>query len=148
MSIPKPQRSNEELEDKVLQKIFDVSLTKPSEPDSRIVYLEKTAAEILSEGKEMRLSIALMESILIDRLMGDFGSVESPFQYLVSCYRRAHDESKNIAYVKDKNLRSYLESVIRQAKKLAVSYCRIYLGNPESFPSPGIGSQINQFCCG
>lgn len=108
MSIPKPQRSNEELEDKVLQKIFDVSLTKPSEPDSRIVYLEKTAAEILSEGKEMRLSIALMESILIDRLMGDFGSVESPFQYLVSCYRRAHDESKNIAYVKDKNLRSYL----------------------------------------
>ncbi|PRQ32515.1 putative aminoacyltransferase, E1 ubiquitin-activating enzyme [Rosa chinensis] len=137
MAIPKPQMSKEELEDIILQKIFLVSLTEPSEPDSRIVYLEMTAAEILSVGMEMRLSIDLMESILIDRFMGNFGSVEPPFQYLVGCYKRADDECKKITSVKNKDLRSYMESIIRQAKKLSVSYGRIHLGNPEAFPSPG-----------
>ncbi|XP_034207714.1 probable ubiquitin conjugation factor E4 isoform X2 [Prunus dulcis] len=136
MATPKPQRSREELEDIVLRKIFLVSLTDSSESDSRIVYLEMTAAEILSEGKELRLTRDLMESILIDRLSGDFASAEPPFQYLIGCYKRAYDEGKKIAAMKDKNLRSELESVVRQAKKLSVSYCRIHLGNPDSFSNP------------
>ncbi|KAL6287789.1 hypothetical protein ACE6H2_012179 [Prunus campanulata] len=136
MATPKPQRSQEELEDIVLRKIFLVSLTDSSESDSRIVYLEMTAAEILSEGKEMRLTRDLMESILVDRLSGDFASAEPPFQYLIGCYKRAYDEGKKIAAMKDKNLRSELESVVRQAKKLSVSYCRIHLGNPDSFSNP------------
>ncbi|CAL2250120.1 unnamed protein product [Prunus armeniaca] len=136
MATPKPQRSPEELEDIVLRKIFLVSLTDSSESDSRIVYLEMTAAEILSEGKELRLTRDLMESILIDRLSGDFASAEPPFQYLIGCYKRAYDEGKKIAAMKDKNLRSELESVVRQAKKLSVSYCRIHLGNPDSFSNP------------
>ncbi|KAH0973608.1 hypothetical protein GBA52_025764 [Prunus armeniaca] len=77
-----------------------------------------------------------MESILIDRLSGDFASAEPPFQYLIGCYKRAYDEGKKIAAMKDKNLRSELESVVRQAKKLSVSYCRIHLGNPDSFSNP------------
>jgi ubiquitin conjugation factor E4 B len=138
MATPKPQRSKEELEDIILRRVFLVTLTEPTEPNSRIVYLEMTAAEILSEGKEMRLTRDLMESILIDRLMGNFASaVEPPFQYLVGCYRRAYDEGKKITAMKDKNLRADMESVIRQAKKLSVSYCRIHLGNPESFPIAG-----------
>ncbi|KAK9924987.1 hypothetical protein M0R45_033328 [Rubus argutus] len=138
MATTKPQRSKEELEDIILRRVFLVTLTEPTEPNSRIVYLEMTAAEILSEGKEMRLTRDLMESILIDRLMGNFASaVEPPFQYLVGCYRRAYDEGKKITAMKDKNLRADMESVIRQAKKLSVSYCRIHLGNPESFPIAG-----------
>ena len=35
--------------------------------------------------------------------------------------------------MKDPNLRSQLDSVIMQAKKLCVSYCRIHLGNLELF---------------
>ncbi|KAM5581292.1 putative ubiquitin conjugation factor E4 [Rosa sericea] len=138
MSTPKPQRSKEELEDIILRKIFQVSLTEPAEPNSRVVYLEMTAAEILSEGKPMRLTRDLMESILIDRLMGSFAAaVEPPFQYLVGCYRRAYDEGRKITVMKDKNLRADMESVIKQAKKLSVSYCRIHLGNPEAFPGSG-----------
>ncbi|CAN6708533.1 unnamed protein product [Malus baccata var. baccata] len=140
MATPKPQRSREELEDIVLRKIFLVSLTGSSDSDSRIVYLEMTAAEILSEGKELRLTRDLMESVLIDRLSGSFPAVEPPFQYLIGCYKRAYDEGKKIASMKDKNLKSELESVVRQAKKLSVSYCRIHLGNPESFPNPNFDS--------
>lgn len=137
MATPKPQRSKEELEDIILRKIFLVSLTEPTEHDSQMAYLEMTAAVILSEGKEMRLTLDLMHSILFDRLIGNDASVEPPFQYLVGCYKRAYDEGKNITCTKDKNLRSDMESVIREAKRLSVSYCRIQLGNPESFPSPG-----------
>ncbi|CAK9186044.1 unnamed protein product [Ilex paraguariensis] len=105
------------------------------ENDGRIVYLEMTAAEILSEGMELRLSRDLMERILIDRLSGDFPSAEPPFQYLVNCYRRAYDEGKKIASMKDTNVKSAMEVVVKQAQKLSVSYCRIHLGNPDMFPN-------------
>ncbi|XP_041002571.1 probable ubiquitin conjugation factor E4 [Juglans microcarpa x Juglans regia] len=139
MAAPKPQkRSLEEIEDIILRKVFLVSLTDTAESssDSRIVYLEMTAAEVLSEGKELRLSRDLMERVLIDRLSGNFSSAEPPFQYLVGCYRRAFDEGKKIASMKDKDVKSEMESVVKQAKKLSVSYCRIHLGNPELFPNP------------
>lgn len=130
----KPQRSPEEIEDIILRKIFLVSLTDSESSDPRIVYLELTAAEILSESKELRLSGDLMERILVDRLSAS-ATAEPPFQYLVGCYRRAYDESKKISSMKDPNLRSQLDSVVKQAKKLCVSYCRIHLGNPELFPN-------------
>ncbi|XP_014512777.1 probable ubiquitin conjugation factor E4 [Vigna radiata var. radiata] len=143
MAATKPQRTPQEVEDIIIRKIFLVSITeieKTSATDSRIVYLELTAAEILSEGKELRLSRDSMERVLIDRLSGDFSSTtgeasETPFQYLIGCYHRAHEEGKKIANMKDKSLRSEMEAVVRQAKKLCVNYCRIHLANPELFPS-------------
>ncbi|KAG5535158.1 hypothetical protein RHGRI_023066 [Rhododendron griersonianum] len=135
MASQKPQRSPAEIEDIILKRIFLVTLIDSMESDSRIVYLEMTAAEILSEGRELRLSRDLMERVLIDRLSGNFTSAEPPFNYLVGCYRRAYDEGKKIANMKDKAVRSEMESIIRQAKKLAVNYCRIHLGNNDMFPN-------------
>lgn len=134
MATKKPQRSPAEVEDIILRKIFLVSLVDSMELDSRVVYLELTAAEVLSEGKELLLCRDLMERVLIDRLSNDFPNAESPFTYLVGCYRRAYEEGKKIMSMKDKDLRSEMESVCNQAKKLAVSYCRIHLGNPDMFP--------------
>ncbi|XP_049382034.1 probable ubiquitin conjugation factor E4 [Solanum stenotomum] len=135
MATSKSQRTPAEIEDIILRKILLVSLVDSMENDTRVVYLEMTAAEILSEGKELRLSRDLMERVLIDRLSGNFVSAEPPFQYLVNCYRRAHEEGKKIASMKDKNVRSEMELVVKQVKRLAVSYCRIHLGNPDMFPN-------------
>ena len=141
MAAAKPQRTPQEVEDIIIRKIFLVSITDSAanNTDSRIVYLELTAAEILSEGKDLLLSRDLMERVLIDRLSGDFSAAgaggESPFQYLLGCNHRAHEEAKKIANMKDKTLRSEMESVVKQAKKLCVSYCRIHLANPELFPN-------------
>ncbi|KAF3539372.1 hypothetical protein F2Q69_00018843 [Brassica cretica] len=139
MSTSKPQRSPAEIEDIILRKIFYVTLTDSTTaaaaPDPRVVYLEMTAAEILSEGRDLLLSRDLMERVLIDRLSGTFPAAEQPFPYLVGCYRRAHDESRKIQSMKDKNLRSEMEIVTREAKRLAVSYCRIHLANPDMFGS-------------
>ncbi|KAF2299389.1 hypothetical protein GH714_031802 [Hevea brasiliensis] len=133
-SSKKPQRSLEEIEDIILRKIMLVSLTDSIVADSRIVYLEMTAAEILSEGKDLKVNRDLVERVLIDRLSGQFPGAEPPFQYLLGCYRRATEEEKKIANMKDKNIKLELESSIKQAKKLFVSYCRIHLGNPDMFP--------------
>lgn len=130
----KQQRTPEEIEDIILRKIFLVSLIDSMESDGRVVYLEMTAAEILSEGKDLRLSRDLMERILIDRLMGNFVAAEPPFLYLINCYRRACEEGRKITSMKDKNVRLEMDSVVKQAKKLSVSYCRIHLGNPGMFP--------------
>ncbi|KAL3525884.1 hypothetical protein ACH5RR_014256 [Cinchona calisaya] len=132
MATAKPA---EEIEDIILRKIFLVSLIDSMESDSRVVYLEMTAAEILREGKDLRLSWNLMERILIDRLSGNFVAGEPPFQYLVNCYRRASEEGRKITSVEDKNIRFEMELVVKQAKKLAVSYCRIHLGIPGLFPN-------------
>ncbi|XP_016453506.2 putative ubiquitin conjugation factor E4 [Nicotiana tabacum] len=135
MATTKPQRTPVEIEDIILRKILLVTLVDSMENDTRVVYLEMTAAEILSEGKELRLSRDLMERVLIDRLSGNFVSAEPPFQYLINCFRRAHEEGKKIVSMKDKNVRSEMELVVKQVKKLAVSYCRIHLGNPDMFPN-------------
>lgn len=135
MASSKPQRSPAEIEDIIIRKIFLVSLLDSMESDSRVVYLEMTAAEILSEGKDLKLSRDLMERVLIDRLSGNFVAAEPPFSYLLGCYRRAYDEGKKVLSMKDKNLCADMVVVIKQARKLAVSYCRIHLGNPDMFPN-------------
>ncbi|GMI99261.1 Mutant, snc1 -enhancing 3, r Ubiquitin Fusion Degradation Protein2 [Hibiscus trionum] len=139
MATPKPQRTPEEIEDIILRKIFLVTLKEnPSSSDPRVVYLEMAAAEILSEGKSLLLSRDLMERVLIDRLSGEFPNSEPPFNYLIGCYKRAHEEIKKISNMKDRTLRSEMESAAKQAKKLAVSYARIHLGNPDLFSNGGL----------
>lgn len=106
----KPLRSPEEIEDIILSKIFLVTQIDSMGNDTRAVYLEMTAAEILSEGGELRFSRDVMERVLVDR--------------------RAY-EGKKIANMKDKSVRAQMELVVNQAK-----YCRIHLGNPICSPIP------------
>ncbi|XP_058081024.1 probable ubiquitin conjugation factor E4 isoform X4 [Magnolia sinica] len=135
MLAQKPQKTPAEIEDIILRKIFLISLTGSASSDPKVVYLELTAAEILSEGRPLLLCRDLLERVLIDRLSQNFPGADPPFHYLVGCYRRAYEEGKKVGSMKDKGLRSEMESVIRQAKKLAVSYCRIHLGIPDTFAS-------------
>ncbi|XP_077211467.1 putative ubiquitin conjugation factor E4 [Tasmannia lanceolata] len=135
MATKKPQKTPSEFEDIILRKIFLISLTDSAQNDSKIVYLEMTAAEILSEDRPLVLNRDLMERILIDRLSIQSVGIEPPFLYLIGCYRRAYEEGRKVGSIKDQNLRSEMELVIKQAKKLSVSYCRIHLGNPDMFGS-------------
>lgn len=137
MATQRPVKSKAEREDAILRKIFLVTLIDSMDKDPRSVYLEMTAAELLSEDKPFMISADLLERVIVDRLSGEFPGVEPPFNYLLGCYQRACDEAKKISSIKDPNLRSELENVVRQAKKLAVSYCRIHLGNPGMFPDNG-----------
>ncbi|XP_042379831.1 probable ubiquitin conjugation factor E4 isoform X2 [Zingiber officinale] len=128
-------RSIQEIVDIILRKIFLVVLQQPSKNDPNIVFLALTAAKILSEGKALFLSCTMMDRVLIDRLSGDFPSTEPPFRYLVGCYRRACDELKRVVLMKNASFRSEIESEIKQARKLVISYCRLHTRN--MFKTPG-----------
>ncbi|KAI3907452.1 hypothetical protein MKX01_036369 [Papaver californicum] len=98
------------------------------------MYLERMEAENLREGKSLQLNRDLMEAVVVERLAGEFNG-ESVFQYFVGCYVRAFEEGKKIiTNMKDVDVQSSLvNGVIKQAKKLVASYCRIYLCNPDKF---------------
>ncbi|KAG6479484.1 hypothetical protein ZIOFF_062950 [Zingiber officinale] len=133
----KTQRSLQDIIDIILRKIFLVVLQQPSKNDPNIVFLALTAAKILSEGRTLVLSCTMMDRVLIDRLSGDFPSAEPPFRYLVGCYRRACDELKRVVLVKNASFRSEIVFTIKQARKLVISYCRLYVGNPNMFKTSG-----------
>ncbi|OAY80595.1 putative ubiquitin conjugation factor E4 [Ananas comosus] len=146
MASSKPQRSPAEVEDIILRKILLVALVDPSASggggagDPRVVYLEQTAAEILSEGKPLLLSRDCTERVLLDRLSygggdGPAAVERRPFFYLIGCFRRAQDEAKKVAAMKDPAVRAEIEAAIKHARKLVVSYCRIHVGHPDMFPS-------------
>ncbi|KAG6516824.1 hypothetical protein ZIOFF_027304 [Zingiber officinale] len=134
-SMAANMRSIQEIVDIILRKIFLVVLQQPSKNDPNIVFLALTAAKILSEGKALFLSCTMMDRVLIDRLSGDFPSTEPPFRYLVGCYRRACDELKRVVLMKNASFRSEIESEIKQARKLVISYCRLHTRN--MFKTPG-----------
>uniref|UniRef100_A0A0D6R1N6 RING-type E3 ubiquitin transferase n=1 Tax=Araucaria cunninghamii TaxID=56994 RepID=A0A0D6R1N6_ARACU len=137
MAQAKPAKSPEEVEDIILRRIFQVTLGPGKDQANPPVYLEQTAAEVLSEGKPLLLSMKLMERVLIDRL--SFTSPEAPFKYLMQCYGRAQEELRKIPNMKDKSLIGRMEEVVKQAKQFAISYSRIVLGNPEMFLQPAAG---------
>lgn len=91
------------------------------------------------------LSRDIMERVLIDRLSGTFLGADPPFSYLVSFYRRACDEVKKIASMKDPSVRAQIEAAVKQAKKLAIDYSRIHLGNPDMFAGDVIASRDVRF---
>lgn len=134
MAQSKPSRSSAEVEDIILRRIFHVTLGAGRNQVPSVVYLEQTAAELLSEGGPLLLSMDIMERVLIDRL--SIPGLEPPFQYLVQCYRRAQEELRRLPSMKDKALISKMEEIVKHARQLSVSYSRIVLGNPDMFPQP------------
>ncbi|KAJ0973828.1 hypothetical protein J5N97_015793 [Dioscorea zingiberensis] len=114
MATGKPQRSPAEIEDIILRKIFLISLADPSPADPAVVYLEQTAAELLSEDRPLHLlrdSMGASSSIAFP-----FRSRPSPFTYLVASFRRATDESRKISSMKDASVKSQIDAAIKDAK--------------------------------
>ncbi|XP_057872482.2 probable ubiquitin conjugation factor E4 [Cryptomeria japonica] len=136
MAQAKPNRSPAEVEDIILRRIFQVTLESGRDHVPSPVYLEQTAAEVLSEGRPLLLSMDIMERILIDRL--SIPNLEPPLKYLVQCYRRAQEEIRKIPSMRDKSLSVKMEEMAKQARQLAVSYSRIVLGNPDMFPQSAL----------
>lgn len=134
MAQSKPSRSSAEVEDIILRRIFHVTLGTGSNQVPPVVYLEQTAAELLSEGRPILLSMDIMERVLIDRL--SIPGLEPPFQYLVQCYGRSQEELRRLPSMKDKPLIPKMEEIVKLARQLSLSYSRIVLGNPDMFPQP------------
>ncbi|CAM0879382.1 unnamed protein product [Alopecurus aequalis] len=132
------QRSPDEVEDIILRKILLVSLTPPASPNPAVAYLELTAAELLSESRPLLALRDNAERVLVDRLSLSDPPANSPppFAFLAAAFRRAADEARKISTIRDAGLRSRLSASIAHIRGLILSYARIVVGNPDTFPSP------------
>nr|ABA99533.1 hypothetical protein LOC_Os12g36710 [Oryza sativa Japonica Group] len=76
--------------------------------------------------------------LLIDRLsLSDQPAGNpSPFAYLASSFRHAADKACKISTIRDAALRAHLAASIAHLRGLILSYARIVVGNPDTFPSP------------
>ncbi|KAI3993354.1 hypothetical protein MKX01_010097 [Papaver californicum] len=107
-------------EDRITRKIFEVTLSNSTENDipsstTNEVFLEKTAAKLVSQNKSLNLCEDLMET-------------------LIGCYRRVVEQEKQINILMNKELEHDMSSIVKRAKSLAVSYClMIYLLNSLRF---------------
>ncbi|KAG6550550.1 hypothetical protein Mapa_007919 [Marchantia paleacea] len=138
-------RRKEEVEDFVLKKVLQVTLT-PGPNDgpgsgSGMVYLEQLAAELLSEDKELALSKDLLERVLMDRLSVYREGTEPPFLYLIGCYRRALEEGRKVQNMKDKKILAEIQDTLSQVKELCVSYAGNICLYPDMFPQPVIAAE-------
>jgi ubiquitin conjugation factor E4 B len=123
----------EDKTDKILKKVLQVTLIQQQ---ADLVYLELLAAELLSEGKNLVLTKDSLERVLMDRLSASTGTSETPFVYLVGCYRRALEESRKIQSMKDKQILAEIQSTLNQVKELCVSYAGNTCLYPDMFPQP------------
>ncbi|KAK3146922.1 hypothetical protein QOZ80_3BG0275040 [Eleusine coracana subsp. coracana] len=137
-SPARPQRTPDEVEDIILRKILLVALTPPANPSPAVAYLELTAAELLSESRPLLALLETAERLLIDRLSlpdPPAGS-PTPFAFLAAAFHRAADESRKISTIRDAAVRARLADSIAHLRGLILSYARIVVGNPDTFPSP------------
>eukprot|EP00897_Mesotaenium_endlicherianum_P010633 jgi/Mesen1/9599/ME000657S08877 len=135
---PKKVRSIEEVEDEILKKVLLVTLTEPNDGSpSSVVYLEQTAAEILSEGDPMMLSRKNTARALTARLSTLQPGPETPLIYLVNGYNRALEESRKVGNIKDKQRMASLLEAIQ-----LVSHAGRMLQHPDMFPQPPKRSSI------
>ena len=139
MVRPKTERTKADLEDAVLRRVLQVSLSAGSDYRSGgFVYLEQLAAELLSEGRPTLLSRDILERVLMERLESLHTGCDPPFTYLVGCYRRALEEGRKAQMMKDKVFLAEIQDALQQAKDLAVSYAVLMLGHAKEsiFPQP------------
>ncbi|GJN37027.1 hypothetical protein PR202_gb25945 [Eleusine coracana subsp. coracana] len=116
-SPARPQRTPDEVEDIILRKILLVALTPPANPSPAVAYLELTAAELLSESRPLLALLETAERLLIDRLS-------------------LPDPTGRISTIRDAAVRARLADSIAHLRGLILSYARIVVGNPDTFPSP------------
>ncbi|CAM6096554.1 unnamed protein product [Calypogeia fissa] len=130
----------EEVEDLILKKVLQVTLVQEQQQGGAVsheyLYVEQLAAELLSEGKDLALNRDVLERVLMDRLSTNRGVGQTPFVYLVGCYRRALEEHRKMQNMKDKQILAEVQYTLGQVRDLCVSYAGNICLYPDMFPQP------------
>jgi ubiquitin conjugation factor E4 B len=138
MAQLKATRSKVDIEDKVLQRVLQVTLRPGDDRGGSGVplYLEQLAAELLSEDRPTVLSRDSIERVFMERLSTIYAGYDPPFSYLVGCYRRALEEARKAQIMKDKIILAEILDALQQVKELAVSYAVLVLAHAEDINFP------------
>ncbi|GAA5817498.1 hypothetical protein MFLAVUS_011046 [Mucor flavus] len=155
----KPSKSFEDWQDDVLSRILQVTLNPENMyKQGKCVYLSGLVNELIEEQEPCphKLSQQFLDRIIVARLSMDPNESHEDlpqdiantlstlhFNYLLQCWRQAHDIRKN-TMLRSKNLeKSVLTqrlSVLDNVKTLLVSYSGLVLQIPDMFPQVDTGS--------
>ncbi|CAM6108599.1 unnamed protein product [Calypogeia fissa] len=144
------REKNEGLENLMLKKVLKVTLVEEPEQQQEValetlagsaaeyLYLERLAAELLSEEKDLALNKDVLERVLVDRLSMSIEEVgETPFVYLVGCYRRALEQRRNLKRnMKSKQTLKEAQCTLYLVRELCVSYAGYICLYPDIFLHP------------
>ncbi|KAK9466349.1 ubiquitin elongating factor core-domain-containing protein [Lipomyces arxii] len=114
-------------EDTTLTKVFKLTLSDADSDD--VIYLESLASEIKREGADPKLSLETLDRALLMRLTEL--PIESPFDYLLSCWRQLEAVRRTIRATDPD--RSKKNAVLTEARRLCSGYSVLAVSIPDMF---------------
>ena len=122
----------EQWEDKTLNEIFRVSLDPQHEKNAqghRLRFLRETKRDIEESGEEASLSTSTLDQALLEAA-SNLGKNVTPFDYLLGCWKRVTKEWKPLRKLGELDAKFV---VIKEARRLCMSYCIFAIAMPEMF---------------
>ncbi|KAL9605007.1 MAG: hypothetical protein Q9219_000195 [cf. Caloplaca sp. 3 TL-2023] len=121
----------EEWEDKLLRTIFRVTLDPSARSDRHghhLVFVKGVRADLEDQGQPIRLGTAVLDQAILEAT-SDLSSA-TPLDYLLGCWKRVVTQSK---HSKGHKLEDNRLDILKEAKRLCMSYCIFAITMPEMF---------------
>ncbi|KAJ9376382.1 hypothetical protein DTO063F5_8814 [Paecilomyces variotii] len=128
---PKPEESLEAFEDRTLSAIFKLSLREDRQQDihgQKLIYLPGLRAELEEQGRDLRIDVSVLDQALLEAASNL--DRQKPLDYLLPCWKRVSRLYKGFKKSRDDDPKF---DVIREARRLCMSYCIFAITMPEMF---------------
>ena len=131
----KGPESLESWEHKILSGIFRVSLDPQKLQDHqrhKLLYLPGVRAELDNDGAPIRLSTSVLDQVILAAASHNSkgGTKKSPLDYLLACWKRVSVAYKPFKASRNRDPKS---DVVREARRLCMSYCIFAITMPDLF---------------
>ena len=124
----------EQWEDRLLGNVFRFSLESDHHVDghgNQIHYLEATRNELEEQHEPLRLNTGLLDQAILEAA-SNLEKDTAPLDYLLECWKRISKQYKALRRLGEKDPKF---AVIKEARRLCMSYCVFAITMPEMFGS-------------
>lgn len=128
---PRAEETLEAFEDRTLSATFRNTLDEGKQRDingHRLVYLPGLRQELEEQGEPIRLSIGVLDQALLEAASN--AKEGRPLEYLLPCWKRVNRLYKGF---KKANPADPKYDVVKEARRLCLSYCIFAATMPEMF---------------
>jgi ubiquitin conjugation factor E4 B len=118
-------------EDRTLSAIFKITLKEDQQRDvhgQKLVYLPGLKGELEEQGADIRFSVDSLDQALLEAASN--AGKQTPLEYLVPCWKRVSRLHKGF---KKPNNEDPKFAIVKEARRLCMSYCIFAASMPEMF---------------
>jgi len=132
--------TSEQWEDRLLSTVFRFTL----DPDHRldghgnsIHYLKSTREELEETDQPLRLNTSLLDQAILEAA-SNLKQLTTPLDYLLGCWKRINRQFKSLRKAGEQDSKFV---VIKEARRLCMSYCIFAVTMPDMFGQVSLSSQ-------